>query len=104
MRRVWSSRGVLLPVLLALAASFLFIGRGGHIAEASPFAPTITTTLTNSSAGAASDINQFANYGTTVLDTQRAFPGSSVYFTPANWGIPNCAGLGLSSPPPTASC
>ena len=62
MRRVWTSRGVLLPLLLALAASFVFLGRGGHIAEASPFVPTLTTSLSSGTAGAAADINQFANF------------------------------------------
>src|SRR5438132_2350773 len=98
MRRVWTSRGVLLPLLLALAVSFVFLGRGGHIAEASPFNPTLTTSLTSSAAGAPSDINQFANWGTSAVDGKRSFPASSVYFTPGNWGIPNCAGFGLSTP------
>ncbi|TMF03948.1 MAG: hypothetical protein E6I38_13330 [Chloroflexi bacterium] len=91
MRRVWTSRGVLLPLLLALAVSFVFIGRGGHIAEASPFNPTITTSLSSSAAGATADINQFANWGTSPVDGSRSFPASSVYFTPGNWGIPDCS-------------
>ena len=86
MRRVWTSRGVLLPLLLALAVSFVFLGRGGHIAEASPFNPTLTTSLTSSAAGAPSDINQFANWGTSAVDGKRSFPASSVYFTPGNSG------------------
>jgi len=97
MRRVWTSRGVLLPLLVLLAASFVFLGRGGHYAEASPFNPTLTTSLTSSGAGATSDINQFANWGTSPIDASRSFPASSVYFTPGNWGIPNCAGFGLNS-------
>src|SRR5437773_1603073 len=91
MRRVWTSRGLLLPLLLALAVSFVFIGRGGHIAEASPFNPTITTSLSSSAAGATADINQFANWGTAATDGSRSFPASSVYFTPGNWGIPDCS-------------
>jgi hypothetical protein len=98
MRRVWTSRGVLLPLLLALAASFVFLGRGGQIAQASPFNPTLTTSLSSGSAGATANINQFANFGTSPIDPTRSFPSSSVYFTPGNWGIPNCAGFGLSTP------
>lgn len=103
MRRVWTSRGVL-PLLLALAASFVFLGRGGHIAEASPFVPTLTTSLSSGTAGAAADINQFANFdnappfNTSPGGGNRSFPQSSVYFTPGNWGIPNCAGFSLASP------
>jgi len=96
MRRVWTSRGVLLPLLVTLAVSLVFLGRGGHNAEASPFNPTLTTSISSSGAGATSDINQFANWGTSPVDSARSFPSSSVYFTPGNWGIPNCA--------PTASC
>jgi hypothetical protein len=87
---------VLLPLLLALAASFIFIGRNSHDAEASPFNPRLSTTLASSGAGATSDINQFANWGTAATDGNRSFPASSVYFTPGNWGIPNCA--------PSATC
>lgn len=98
MRRVWSSRGVVLPVLLALAVSLIFLGRASHNAEASPFNPTITTTLASNAAGASSDINQFANWGTAPTDGKRSFPASSVYFTPGNWGIPNCANFSLANP------
>jgi len=86
MRRVWTSRGLLLPLLL-LAASFVFIGRN---AEASSFNPTLTTSLTSSApAPATSDINQVADWGTSPTTPTRSFPASSVYFTPGNWGM-NC--------------
>jgi len=87
---------VLLPLLALLAASFVFLGRGGHNAEASPFNPTLATTLSTSGAGAAANINQFADWGTSPVTGTRSFPASSVYFTPGNWGIPSCA--------PSATC
>ena len=104
MRRVWTTRGMFLPLVLLIVASLVFIGRGANPAEASAFTPTLSTTLTSGAAGATSDINQFANWGTTPTTGTRSFPSSSVYFTPGSWNVPNCAGLGLASPPPTASC
>jgi hypothetical protein len=104
MRRVWTTRGLFLPLVIAIVASLVFIGRGANPAEASAFQPTLTTSLTNSAAGATSDINQFADWGTSPVTGTRSFPSSSVYFTPTAWNIPNCAGLSLASPPPTASC
>jgi len=92
MRRVWTTFGVL-PLVLLIAASFLFIGRGVNV-EASAFQPTITAALTSSGAGATSDINQTADLGTSPSNGNRAFPASSVYFTPGSWGIPNCAPAG----------
>jgi hypothetical protein len=94
MRRVWTTYGML-PLVLLIAASFLFIGRGVQV-EASAFRPVLTAGLTSSAAGATSNINETADFGTSPANGNRSFPASSVYFTPAGWGIPDCS--------PTATC
>ena len=118
MRRVWSSRGVLLSLVVMLAASFVFLGSGSHNVEASAFAPTMTARTCSpgtgdvggpsctplSSPGATATISQTADWGTGIdlggfgrpFSDNRAFPASSVYFTPNGWGIPDCS--------PTGSC
>jgi hypothetical protein len=95
MRRVWTKYG-LLPLVLLIAASFLFIGRGVPQVDASAFAPTLTAALSSNAAGAVSDINESAQFGTSPVVGTRSFPAQSVYFTPAGFGIPDCS--------PTAAC
>jgi len=116
MRRVWSSRGVVLSLVVMLAASFVFLGSGSHNVEASAFAPTMTARTCSpgtgdvggpsctplSSPGAPATINESADWGTGVdiggngrpFSDNRAFPASSVYFTPNGWGIPDCSPAG----------
>jgi len=96
MRRVWTTRGVMLTLVLLLAASFVFMGRGANEAEASAFNPALNAALSTNAAGAAADINEAASWGTGPFTPTRAFPASSIYFTPPGWGIPDCS--------PTGSC
>jgi len=96
MRRVWITRGGLLPLVLLLAASFVFLDQSAEEAEASAFAPALTATLSSNAAGATATISETADFGTAPTTNGRAFPASSVYFTPVGWGIPDCS--------PTATC
>lgn len=96
MRRVWSGRGVMLTLVMLIAASFVFLGRGSENAEASAFRPVLTAGVSSNSAGVAADISETADWGTTPFNPARSFPSSSVYFTPQDWGIPDCS--------PTGSC
>lgn len=86
MKRVWTTRGMFVPLVLLIVASLVFVGRGANQTEASPFAPTLTTALGSTAPSTDANVTTSLSFGNLPSPT-RNFPGTFSSFTPGDWGM-----------------